>query len=949
MGAPDLSTSAFLRVLRRLQGRGGWTAEDGSARVLELEATAAAASDGAQLIRDAGLAAFPASDTAGTLLEEWERELAVVEDYPVTDDERRARIAAYRTLVDPTTASGLARIMEAFAGAGASIVSITRANRATIAEDVTVEPEAIHVARVVRSNIITEGPHLAAARALLRHLPARMIGRRGLAMLRERMGDDAVMSWGGGDLQSERLAEAPAFAIAPNILSASVTWTGGGGGAVTTGIADPRGGTSAVTITDDAAGALERADSSTGTYVSGTPVRVEIWFKKNAAPTAFPEVRVGFGGIYADDGVDLDLATGAARVRQSSSPYSEVDVVEVIAGWWRVRFTHSGGTGATIGLRVYPAIGATYPTVTGSTAIGSATVFRPHIAYAGDRRYALAPSRVRSFAPFDRVTAADLDAIAREIQWRGGRGGLAASSPGAVYRIVSIDLSVSKDIEVDGSIDWRGRFIRFSGRYRTTDMRPGGASDSSFHLGGFNIDGFGWTRSGGTEIVAEPTGDTRVYVDSATGRLKVKTTVGGAYFVCFVVWATGIVTGGSGDDIDAVSNDTVWSTTARDDLMRAHFVRGTLNQQTWANDPGAGGVHRFGFAANIVKPTVAADVRTLVLDASIDWRDRLMTVDLCGELHTNYGLFPGANDQGLTDLAGGAFGITSPCFYTGAGSAEGVGTSYSTWQLELFPGIVCYADEDTGYLMLQAKGTGGTWTVGTLGLVIHATHQTGQRSTPLRAISVPNSPDVVAACDLHVIQDGAVMQQFRGSRVDLLDADAMPRPTTPTDAYPLGPVCSGTPRVPHEWLVRERIGERRDLEGDHRRQVRQRMEGAVRFPFAHAAVVGSSTIDGVDDWRDRIVSLVVRYDPTTSIIPGGANEAWFNDGLGRRVVFYTGPGEDGSAPSGDGWRVYLNDAETLWVYATSDDGRLVIDNSVGSTVYIGGMVEATPQLGPRSS
>lgn len=167
---------------------------------------------------------------------------------------------------------------------------------------------------------------------------------------------------------------------ATNLLPApaSVTWTPSGA-VVTTGQADPLGGTNATSLQDDSAAAQESARTDLGTYVSGSPVAAEVWLKKDAGATSFPGLKVIYGGSAAASGVVVNIATGAAEA-WGGGTYAAVDVVEAITGWWRVRFTHGGGVGATAALWVYPAAGTTYPTQT-STALGTVTVYAPRIVY----------------------------------------------------------------------------------------------------------------------------------------------------------------------------------------------------------------------------------------------------------------------------------------------------------------------------------------------------------------------------------------------------------------------------------------------------------------------------------------------------------------------------------------------------------------------------------------
>lgn len=169
---------------------------------------------------------------------------------------------------------------------------------------------------------------------------------------------------------------------ATNLLAApaSVVWTGAGGGTVATGVADPLGGTDADTITDDGAAAFEYAQTATGAYVSGSAVACEVWLKKDAAALNFAEIRIGFDGIFANDGAEVRLDTGAAQTRVSA--YTSIDVTEAVSGWWRVRFTHAGGVGTTVAMRIYAAMGLTsaFPSIN-SAAVGDATVYAPRIVY----------------------------------------------------------------------------------------------------------------------------------------------------------------------------------------------------------------------------------------------------------------------------------------------------------------------------------------------------------------------------------------------------------------------------------------------------------------------------------------------------------------------------------------------------------------------------------------
>lgn len=116
------------------------------------------------------------------------------------------------------------------------------------------------------------------------------------------------------------------------------SWIAAGTPTVTTGVADPSGGTGAVTVEDDDAGGFEghHWNSWAGSY-TGIPYKVEISIKKGSA-----EARL----YPATDGnVRFDTATGAVV---SSSITGSVGVVEHPAdsGWWLVTLHHTTGAGA---------------------------------------------------------------------------------------------------------------------------------------------------------------------------------------------------------------------------------------------------------------------------------------------------------------------------------------------------------------------------------------------------------------------------------------------------------------------------------------------------------------------------------------------------------------------------------------------------------------------------
>lgn len=152
------------------------------------------------------------------------------------------------------------------------------------------------------------------------------------------------------------------------------TWvTSGGTAVITTGQADPFGGTNAVSIGDDSGAAFESARPDQPAYVSGTPVAGELWLKRDASATSFPQIALGFDGVF-NDAFSINHLTGATDTWLGS--FESVSTEEVVDGWWRIRFRHAGAVAAAIAMRFYPAEGTAYPTRT-VAATGTHTVYGP--------------------------------------------------------------------------------------------------------------------------------------------------------------------------------------------------------------------------------------------------------------------------------------------------------------------------------------------------------------------------------------------------------------------------------------------------------------------------------------------------------------------------------------------------------------------------------------------
>jgi hypothetical protein len=165
-----------------------------------------------------------------------------------------------------------------------------------------------------------------------------------------------------------------------NLLPSVVTWTvWSGAGVATAGQPDPYGGTEAALLTDNDAGSYEGVRDWGSGYVSGEPLAVELWVKKAAGPvTHFSGTNLNFDGTALLQ-VLFRHDTGEALVTLGSA--TDVEMVEAVTGWWRLRFRHAGSAAAVVSIDVYPASGLIsdgFPSGN-LTATGSITVYGAYI------------------------------------------------------------------------------------------------------------------------------------------------------------------------------------------------------------------------------------------------------------------------------------------------------------------------------------------------------------------------------------------------------------------------------------------------------------------------------------------------------------------------------------------------------------------------------------------
>ena len=180
------------------------------------------------------------------------------------------------------------------------------------------------------------------------------------------------------------LLYALAVTLTANLLPApgSETWTASGV-TITTGIADPAGGTSAVTITDDSGAVIEFGHTNTVPYTAGNDLWLSAWIKKDLGATELAEVRIRYStGTVAR--ARIHPATGA--VSSFATTWDALSAVDL--GWgWFLAARHAGEAAATtVRAEVFPAISP-------AAATGSVTVYGARIADATADPDAADPTR----------------------------------------------------------------------------------------------------------------------------------------------------------------------------------------------------------------------------------------------------------------------------------------------------------------------------------------------------------------------------------------------------------------------------------------------------------------------------------------------------------------------------------------------------------------------------
>lgn len=323
----------------------------------------------------------------------------------------------------------------------------------------------------------------------------------------------------------------------------------------------------------------------------------------------------------------------------------------------------------------------------------------------------------------------------------------------------------------------------------------------------------------------------------------------------------------------------------------------------------------------------------VVLDTSMDWRNRALLVLMIGDGGSNTRVLFASAD-GLSSSM--ATTISSRVFLTGSGAVANPAAAGAR-QMRIATDIWMWADSSTGHLMAEVKDI-STSTYSHAMVMVMATPTLGfPTGTPM--VSVPVAAPSVMPADLNRPQNFGVYAQGQSNG------------TTAITCPPLGVISDGgLPCRPSSWLVRERRGDLRDREVEVRQKLYGQRKRVISLGVAAGATIDvdahnqilsatSSNLDQID-YRDRFLHIEVTSS-SLDISLGAAVQ--ISDVLAPRFVWalYTGPFGNQTVASGDITLTFEFGRPT----ANAFHSRLRVTNNAASTRYVNMVIEATGFLG----
>lgn len=583
---------------------------------------------------------------------------------------------------------------------------------------------------------------------------------------------------------------------------------------------------------------------------------------------------------------------------------------------------------------------------------------------------------LRRFGPLSKIRAVDLNEIQDATVYRRVTDGAELDAlPGVQADRIGLSFAAECAIGpsvtvIDEGEDWRYRLATVWIAVASDDIRPGGASDANVgtttQVRQLWYAGAGSTDAGAAANAYAITLATNVYLyaDSTTGALKIRNEAAGTRYAVGMIHATGpsnnaalrddtrLVTFVDGATFADAGLDAAFHTAWK----RAGWTRmgeGTVDVDAWADRAGDGGA----FIVAVIPAVLPGD--TKVIDSYRDWRDRLIAVTCTSIQLDSWTLteddpaWPGSSrfdqlqvhpdaadaetDQDHTSLA-----------YTRLGNANGDTIAGTMCALEAEARV--WVDSTTGLLKLTRDADDAQTLPECYLLLIHATEQLGEHSTP-------DTLETLAVSDGDLIHPQELTQPQERS----LCVQAVGYPGTAqaaSSSLPLGPVAPPTrPTLPEMWESESGT-----------RPFSQQVAGWARVYFSGVvpADSGELVLDATRDWRDRFLWASVAHSTTLARTLGDTQDYGVNSASGTTrlsAARYTGDGADsiwtdtGDNPysldvagTGYGARIVSgDDSNVVTVYARESDGALCIASTRSADLAVTAMVEATFQLGLRPS
>lgn len=381
----------------------------------------------------------------------------------------------------------------------------------------------------------------------------------------------------------------------------------------------------------------------------------------------------------------------------------------------------------------------------------------------------------------------------------------------------------------------------------------------------------------------------------------------------------------------------------------------------WPDYAGIGGLRRFGLSRVLTRPGAAAD--TCLLDASTDWRDRLLVVFAFAHrvLASGPAAFPGHPNDVDYESLGCVVGYTRD----GADVAQAVGARH----IRLATGVHLYAISDAvptkeGALAIDVLPTAGHERM-TVGIIVWASERLGLREAappPVPALLAADAT-TIAPADLNLLQDPVMLAQFTGGIAGTSG------PTwNESEAIPLGSQLRPDRGVVGPHIPRSSTRRTNDWDPSVERFVeherRQKVVGSHKRFFALELANGEErALDSSIDWRQRFIAGMGRVH-TAEMRPGEATDTDHNTASSWERAGFTGPGLRaepsaprmaamafiGGVPAGylvapPNHALFLDAASKISLFADSTDGKLYCRNDSGGTRWISGFVEASEPVG----